>query len=79
MGSNLKGSGMDRREIAYIMGHQSTESVNRYGNSRTAQNGRKMPIVPEGTDLSKIRENHTQPPKAEVSKKQEVETGMNFD
>jgi len=80
MGSNLKGSGMDRREIAYIMGHQSTESVNRYGNSRTAQNGRKMPIVPEGTDLSKIRENHTPIPKNEVlDKKQEVERGMELD
>lgn len=65
MGSDLKGSNMDRKEIAYIMGHQSTESVNRYGNRKTAQKDRGLPVVPKGTDLSKIRENHTSAPSVE--------------
>lgn len=33
-GANLKASDLDSREIAYIMGHQSTSSVSCYGNKR---------------------------------------------
>ncbi|MEH8130446.1 site-specific integrase, partial [Aeromonas veronii] len=32
MGSELKASGLDRQRIAYIMGHQATSSVDKYGN-----------------------------------------------
>lgn len=62
MGSDLKASGLDRRAVAYLMGHQATESVNVYGNSRTARGGRSLPKVPEGTDLASIRDTAKQPP-----------------
>ena len=40
MGSDLKASNIDINEIAAIMGHLSTESVNVYGNSRSSRSGR---------------------------------------
>lgn len=62
MGSDLKASGLSRREIAYLMGHQSTQSVEVYGDRRTARAG-KSPIKPApDANLSAVRENHTQAP-----------------
>lgn len=58
MGSNLRAAGRDRVEVAYIMGHQSTKSVDQYGDRRTANTGTLLPRVPEGTDLSRIRVKH---------------------
>lgn len=58
MGSNLRASGYDRIEIAYIMGHQSTKSVDQYGDKRTAKAGTPLPQVPEGTYLSGFRVKH---------------------
>ena len=58
MGSNLRAAGLDRLEVAYIMGHQSTKSVDQYGDKRTANTGTLLPRVPEGTDLSRIRVKH---------------------
>lgn len=40
MGSDLKASGMNACEVAAVMGHRSIESVNVYGNRRSAQNTR---------------------------------------
>lgn len=40
MGSDLKASNVDPSEIAVIMGHQSTESVQVYGNSRKSRSSR---------------------------------------
>lgn len=64
MGANLKsGSGdFDRKAIAYIMGHQATSSVDRYGNSK-AKNGQVW-VEPDGEsiDLEAIRENHSDVP-----------------
>ena len=40
MGSDLKASNVDPCEIAVIMGHQSTESVQVYGDSRTSRSSR---------------------------------------
>lgn len=46
-GSVLKSSKeFSREEIAYLMGHQSTQSVEIYGDSRSAQKGSKSPIKP---------------------------------
>lgn len=56
MGSNLKASGMDRRQVAYLMGHQATASVDVYGNKRSARRA-VMPTVPEGAELA-VRETH---------------------
>jgi len=76
LGSNLKASGLDRREIAYIMGHQSTESVDRYGNKKTAGKG-PMPRAAQNADLSKIRENHKAPPSPAAKKNFEHENPAN--
>lgn len=55
LGSNLKASGESAETLAYIMGHQSTDSISIYGNRRSGE-GRKLHIRPaEGSDLSKIR------------------------
>jgi hypothetical protein len=64
LGADLKASGLDRRSIAYVMGHQSTESVDRYGNSRTARGGKVLPKPAAEADLSKVRETHGKPPMA---------------
>lgn len=55
LGSNLKASGESPENIAYIMGHQSTDSASVYGNSRSST-GEKVHVSPaHGSDLSKIR------------------------
>lgn len=63
MGSDLKASGMDRQEIAYVMGHQSTASVDRYGNRKTAGGGRVPRAADPGAPAA-VRELHSQPPSA---------------
>lgn len=55
LGSSLKASGESAEGLAYVMGHQSTDSISTYGNRRSGE-GRKLHIRPaEGSDLSKIR------------------------
>jgi len=55
VGSNLKASGERAEAIAYIMGHQSTDSVSIYGNRRSGQ-GRKLHIsIADDVDLSEVR------------------------
>lgn len=55
LGSNLKASGESPENIAYIMGHQSTDSASVYGNPRSGAGG-KVHIRPaHDSDLSKIR------------------------
>lgn len=55
LGSTLKASGESAEAIAYIMGHQSTDSISIYGNRRSGE-GRKLHIKPaESSDYSKIR------------------------
>lgn len=60
MGANLKASGLDREAIAYTMGHQSTESVERYGDPRAAKGSGGLRVQPdaEGLAASSIRQNH---------------------
>ena len=62
-GSDLKASGMSRIEIAYLMGHQSTESIEVYGNRRCASE-MLTPLKP-GVTIAEIvklvRENHREP------------------
>jgi integrase len=55
MGSNLKSSGFTREQIAYVMGHQSVESVDKYGNRRSAK-GRVSVVPDESADLSAVRD-----------------------
>lgn len=61
LGSELKAAGIDRKEVAYLMGHQSTGSVDRYGSRRTARGG-KVPRAPEGEAFENVRERHSEPP-----------------
>lgn len=58
MGSKLKASGMDRVEIAYIMGHRSTESVNRYGNKSANVGGFPLSIEAGGKPEMNIAIQH---------------------
>lgn len=55
-GANLKASGMTRVEMAYIMGHQSTESISRYGNKKNGIGGMVMVKPVPGADLSQVRD-----------------------
>ncbi|MNJ31906.1 hypothetical protein D3C77_265590 [compost metagenome] len=64
VGSDLKASGLSRVEIAFVMGHQSTESVDRYGNSKTARKGALCPRAAAGADMSHVRIDHKAPPGA---------------
>ncbi len=57
MGADLKAGGMGRREVAYVMGHRSTQSVNVYGDRRQASGGRGPRPAPEA-ELSLVVENH---------------------
>ena len=67
-GSNLKASGLDRRMIAYLMGHQSTESVEVYGRRNR---GGKTPLRPaQGADISKVRETHKEPPSVRLKQQE---------
>lgn len=83
LGSDLKASGLSRVEIAYVMGHQSTESVEQYGNRKTAKAGAVLPRAPEGADFSQVRERHSAGPLASraahdsqgVDKEQELDWG----
>ena len=68
LGSNLKASGESDEAIAYMMGHQSTESISVYGNRRSGA-GHKLHIRPaQDADLSKVR----QPKKVSVFGRERV-------
>ncbi|AHY44748.1 MULTISPECIES: site-specific integrase [Pseudomonadaceae] len=55
IGSNLKASGESDEALAYMMGHQSIESISVYGNRRSGA-GHKLHIRPaQDADLSKVR------------------------
>ena len=57
-GANLKASGASRRQMAYVMGHQATDSIGRYGDKRFGR-GEAVQVKPaEGADLSRIRATH---------------------
>lgn len=87
MGSDLKASGLGRIEVAYLMGHQSTKSVDSYGSRKTARAGAVLPRAPEGTDFSQVRERHSEAPLAKpaaptspgFSERQELDWGLDYD
>ena len=60
MGSDLKASNLNRKTVAYMMGHRVTKSVNVYGNRRTS-GGRTIEIAAGVSDTEidqLVRENH---------------------
>jgi len=60
MGSDLKASGLSRREVAYLMGHQSEQSVDRYGDRRSGSGRMPMRAAP-GADMSGVRAGYREP------------------
>lgn len=61
LGSNLKASGMDRKMVAYLMGHRATASVDKYGNRRSGSGSFFYALQPalsyEAIDKL-VKENH---------------------
>lgn len=56
-GSNLKASSKSRKEVAYLMGHRSTKSIDRYGDVR--KGSKSAVVISAGAEFdSKVRENH---------------------
>ncbi|HAB86524.1 MAG TPA: site-specific integrase [Pseudomonas sp.] len=55
LGSNLKASGESDESLAYIMGHQSTDSISVYGDRRSGTGRTVYVRAGAGTDLSKVR------------------------
>lgn len=62
MGGNLKAMGLNRRAVAYIMGHQSTKSVEVYGDRRKSSGGIGIKITGQEAGRFQGRENHTAAP-----------------
>ncbi|TXI31419.1 MAG: site-specific integrase [Aquipseudomonas alcaligenes] len=57
-GADLKASGMSRVQMAYVMGHQATDSIGRYGDKRFGRaEAVKVRPAPEA-DLTQVRETH---------------------
>jgi integrase len=63
MGSQLKASGVSRAAIAYVMGHQSTKSVEVYGDRRSAKRSGGLAIQAGDREAAAFegRENHREP------------------
>lgn len=63
VGSGLKASGADRTAIAYVMGHQSTKSVEVYGDRRAGKRSGGLAIQAGDRESSAFegRENHNAP------------------
>jgi hypothetical protein len=55
LGSNLKASGENDESLAYIMGHQSTDSINVYGDRRSGAGRTVYVRAAADADLSKVR------------------------
>ncbi|MGF1685041.1 site-specific integrase [Photobacterium minamisatsumaniensis] len=56
-GSNLKASGLSRKEQAYLMGHRATKSLNRYGDVRKGS-ASAVAVKPGEPCEDLVRENH---------------------
>lgn len=55
VGSILKASGESPEALAYVMGHQSTESISVYGDGRLGEGMKSQIRRAEGVDLANIR------------------------
>jgi len=60
MGSELKACSLSRREVAYVLGHQATASVDKYGDRRSGSGKTPIKAAP-GADMTAVRETHTVP------------------
>lgn len=57
-GANLKASGMSRAQMAYVMGHQATDSIGRYGDKRFGRAEAVKVRPATDADLTQIRRTH---------------------
>ena len=57
-GANLKASGLSRVQMAYVMGHQATDSIGRYGDKRFGRAEAVQVKPAKDADLSSIRTTH---------------------
>lgn len=81
MGGDLKAMGLNRRAVAYIMGHQSTQSVEVYGDRRKGTGTVGIKITGQEAQAFQGRENHREPhaphetiaPEAPVEQEKSVE------
>ncbi|MCA1789343.1 MAG: hypothetical protein LC667_05640, partial [Thioalkalivibrio sp.] len=62
LGAELKSMKLDRRAIAYIMGHQSTQSVEVYGDRRKSRGGIGITLTGQEASRFQGRENHRDAP-----------------
>lgn len=62
LGSDLKSSGMTREAVAYVMGHQSTKSVEVYGDVRHGGGRDVKPAIEADKINDLVRSNHGVPP-----------------
>lgn len=71
VGAELKASGMERKEIAYLMGHRVTASVDVYGNSssKNARRGGACMRAADRSELAQVKENHKSPEMAHAASK----------
>ena len=60
IGSELKSSDLTRQEVAYIMGHQSEQSVDKYGDRRLGS-GKSLIKPAPGADMSGVRKGFKTP------------------
>ncbi|WP_027909354.1 site-specific integrase [Pseudomonas sp. URMO17WK12:I4] len=57
-GANLKASGMSRVQMAYVMGHQATDSIGRYGDKRYGR-AEAVKVRPAAdADMTQVRKTH---------------------
>ncbi len=57
-GANLKASGMSRIQIAYVMGHQATDSIGRFGDKRYGRADAVQVRPAADADLTQVRTTH---------------------
>lgn len=78
MGAGLKASGASRAAIAYVMGHQSTQSVEVYGDRRSAKRSGGLAVEAGDREAQAFegRENHTAPHEPKTRETQPATRGL---
>ncbi len=81
VGAELKASGMERKEIAYLMGHRVTASVDVYGSSasKSARRGGVSMRAADRSSLEQVKENHKEPPTAQKTVHKQHYKDASFD
>ncbi len=80
LGADLKASGLDRKSVAYLMGHQSTESVEVYGDKRKSSQMRNMKPGISADGLPEIvRDKHKEAAFEKRTKQEKANQPRSFD